>query len=392
MKRIPCTVGILTFNSAKTLSRALESIRDFDDIIICDGGSTDSTLTIAQEFGAQVIPQDARYKNPDGTLKDYGGARNQCLDAAKHDWFLYIDSDETISDELCEDIRRIVTASGEILVYRVPIGIMMDGRYLQYSSNYPGYQCRFFNRRSGARFIKEVHERISFDTNRVSVGTLTHPWYVHTTRDYWEHYLTETGSYRPIEIARSCAEPFSLKGYFYYTLWWHLRASFATSFKALRNYLLHGFKNAVPVRGELGRAVVPLIIIWKVTVCRFGRVLKFLTTGGIGLTVNLSVFHIFVTLGVPYLMGSIVALVIAMLVSFILQKYWTFEERTFGRTHRQFIQYALLALFNLGINTLIVYLSVEHLHVHYLIAQTIGAGMVAFTSYFTYKFYIFAKE
>ncbi len=391
MSRIPCTVGILTFNSVATLPRALESVREFEDIVVCDGGSTDGTVEVAKQFGARIIPQAPQYKNPDGTLKDYGGVRNQCLDTAKYDWFLYIDSDETISEGLREDIQRIVTEPQSHLVYRVPIGIMMDGRYLKYSSNYPGYQHRFFNRKSGARFVKSVHERISFDEDRVSVGTLTNPWYVHTTREYWHHYLAETNNYRPLEIARSCAEPFSLKGYFYYTLWWHFRAALAVLLKASRNYLLHGFEDSVPIRGELGRFAAPLIIIWKVTVCRVNnsRILKFLITGGIGLTVNLGTYHTLYVLGVPYLQGSIVALFIAIIVGFILQKYWTFDDRGSSRTSVQFMQYAAVALMNLVFNTAIVYALVDLAHVHYLIAQTIGAGLVAIASFFIYKKYVF---
>lgn len=265
------SVGILTFNNESTIRRALESVHEFDDILICDGGSTDATLAIAKEFGAHVIPQDAQFKNPDGTLRDYGGVRNQCLAAAKYDWFLYIDSDESISPELAEDIRHIVAGADEALVYRVPIGITMDGRYLKYSSNYPGYQYRFFNRKSGAHFTKPVHERIEFDEKTVQIGTLVHPWYVHTTHDYWDHYLAETAGYRPIEIAQACAGPFSFRGYFVYTVWWHFRASLAILYKAIRNYLLHGFKHSVPVRGEVGRAAAPLLTIWQVTACRLSK-------------------------------------------------------------------------------------------------------------------------
>ncbi|HEX8993725.1 MAG TPA: glycosyltransferase [Candidatus Paceibacterota bacterium] len=277
MNKIPATVGILTFNNEDTLRRTLESVREFDDVVICDGGSHDKTLDIAREYGARVIAQDTKYKNADGSLADYGGVRQRCLEAAKHDWFLYIDSDETISDGLCDDIRLIAskeTTADSTLVYKVPIGIMMDGRYLKYSSNYPGYQYRFFNRKSGARFVKPVHERIVFDDAHVKIGVLAHPWYIYTTREYWRHYVRETGGYRPIEVARSCDEPFTFKGYFYHTLWWHLRASGAVIIKAARNYLLHGFKDAVPVCGELGRAAAPLITVWKVTVCRMRKALR----------------------------------------------------------------------------------------------------------------------
>lgn len=267
---IQASVGILTFNSGATLRRALESVKEFDDIVICDGGSTDNTLAIAQEFRATIIHQDPQYKNPDNTLCNYSGVRNQLLDAAKHDWFLYIDSDETISDGLREEIRKAVTEPTSALVYRVPIGILMDGRYIKHSSNYPGYQTRFFNKRSGARFVRPVHERIEFPT-KVSVGIFKHPWYVHTTRDFWRNYArTRSNKYRTREIEDACAQPF--KAYILHTVLWHIRVSLVVLLKCAWIYLRHGTQDAVPMRGEFGRALVPLIHIWRVTHHRlFGR-------------------------------------------------------------------------------------------------------------------------
>ena len=40
-EKINCSVGILTFNSEETLLKCLESVSDFSEIIICDGGNTD---------------------------------------------------------------------------------------------------------------------------------------------------------------------------------------------------------------------------------------------------------------------------------------------------------------------------------------------------------------
>ena len=122
------------------------------------------------------------------------------------------------------------------------------------------------------------------------------------------------------------------------------------------------------------------------------RILRFGIAGLLGISVNLGVFHMLVVLGMPYLMGSIVAFFIAMLVGFALQKYWTFEEHTHERARKQLMLYSMLALCNLGVNTLIVYLLVEYVSAHYLIAQTIGAGSVALTSYFIYRRYIFPKR
>ena len=119
------------------------------------------------------------------------------------------------------------------------------------------------------------------------------------------------------------------------------------------------------------------------------RVLKFLISGAIGLGVNLGMFHMLYMLGIPYLAGSAAAFLVAMIVGFILQKYWTFEDRAPERMHAQFALYAMLALANLAVNTLLVYLLVEHAGVHYLVAQTVGAGSVALVSYFAYRLYIF---
>jgi glycosyltransferase involved in cell wall biosynthesis len=177
MEKIPCTVGILTFNSGKTLERALESVKDFADILVCDGGSTDETLAIASHYGARVIRQNPAFQNSGGALTDYAGVRNQCLDSAQFDWFFYIDSDEEATTELVENIRATVAESAPAhLVYNISPRILLKGRRIEYSSNYPGWQKRFFNRKTGARFRKAVHERIDYDEQAYPVGTLRGHW------------------------------------------------------------------------------------------------------------------------------------------------------------------------------------------------------------------------
>lgn len=269
MSRIACSVGILTRNSGRTLRRALESVRDFSDVFICDGGSTDDTRRIAEEFGCRIVEQNSQFQNTDGTLSDYGGVRNQCLDTAQEGWFLYIDSDETISEGLREEIRRAVSLVEGPLVYRVPVGIILDGRYIQYSSNYPGYQTRFFHKDSGARFVKLVHEKISYDVAKIETGTLSSPWYIHTSQADWRHYVRENAKYRNMEVALYCNEP--LSSFIRSTLWRNLRASIGVLLRSIRNYALHGFKKTLPVRGEVGRALSPLIFIVEVLYCKLRR-------------------------------------------------------------------------------------------------------------------------
>ena len=58
--KIKCSIGILTLNCEDTLARCLENLRDFDEIIVCDGNSTDKTIGIAknsaQKLSSNMIP------------------------------------------------------------------------------------------------------------------------------------------------------------------------------------------------------------------------------------------------------------------------------------------------------------------------------------------------
>ena len=56
-KKIPCSVQVLTLNSAKTLAKCLASIKDFAEIIVLDGNSVDSTLAIAKQYTDKIYPQ-----------------------------------------------------------------------------------------------------------------------------------------------------------------------------------------------------------------------------------------------------------------------------------------------------------------------------------------------
>ena len=44
------SVVINTYNAEKHLCKVLNSVKGFDEILICDMQSTDSTLDIAREF------------------------------------------------------------------------------------------------------------------------------------------------------------------------------------------------------------------------------------------------------------------------------------------------------------------------------------------------------
>ncbi len=180
--KIRCSVGILTFNSAKTLRRALESVKDFSDIIISDGGSTDETLAIASAYGATVIEQIAKTKpgpEPRHPITDFAAERNQMLKATKERWFLWIDSDEYLSPQLRDEIATAVTLTEGFHGYNLPMVLQDQSGAISYQLPEAIYQVRLINLAVGGSFFRAIHERFLFDHNlRPKIGTLSGAWYV----------------------------------------------------------------------------------------------------------------------------------------------------------------------------------------------------------------------
>ncbi len=177
MKKIPCSVEILTFNNEKTIRRTLESVKDFDEIVIVDGGSTDGTLAIAREYGCAIISQDMACKNEDGTIKDFAAARNQGLARARNVWFLFVDSDEYMGAGVVREIGDVARGNATPAGYFVPRKYVFDGRMIECALAYPSFQMRLFHKDAAEKFIKEVHERIKLK-NGTETRRLAKPMFV----------------------------------------------------------------------------------------------------------------------------------------------------------------------------------------------------------------------
>lgn len=77
-------------NEARCIARCLDSVRPYvDAMVVLDTGSTDDSVAIARQCGAQVHHLDW----PD----DFAAARNHVLALADADWNLVIDADEWIA-------------------------------------------------------------------------------------------------------------------------------------------------------------------------------------------------------------------------------------------------------------------------------------------------------
>ncbi len=116
------------------------------------------------------------------------------------------------------------------------------------------------------------------------------------------------------------------------------------------------------------------------------RVISFLIAGGIGaVTIILSLYIFTEIVGLWYLLSATLSFILASLVSFFLQKLWTFKDTSTDRFYSQLTLYFILAVINLAINDAIIYILVEYTNTWYIFAQICASAIIAIWSFFLYK-------
>ena len=119
---------------------------------------------------------------------------------------------------------------------------------------------------------------------------------------------------------------------------------------------------------------------------------KFVISGGSAAVVNLGAAYVLTDwLGFWYLTASVISFILSLVVSFSLQKFWTFRDHVLDHWHKQFLLYLIMAVANLAVNTWLVFIEVEWLNLWYLTAQFITGAFIGLYTFFLYR-YLFNRE
>lgn len=138
-------------NEARCLEKCLARLKDMvDEIYITDTGSTDSTVEIAQKFGAHI--SHYTWKN------DFADARNYSLSQSPCDWNLVVDADEYLVEGTRKDLEAFLQCKDQIGAFQ------RNDTYVEYSSDEGDelgvtytYTARLLPR--GIRFTGKIHEQ-----------------------------------------------------------------------------------------------------------------------------------------------------------------------------------------------------------------------------------------
>jgi len=99
------SVSMIVKNEEVLLGKCLESVKDADEIVIVDTGSTDSTGEIARKYTSKYIVGEYTWND------NFAEARNFSLSKCTGDWVLTIDADEYLEPCGIQKIREAIRKS-----------------------------------------------------------------------------------------------------------------------------------------------------------------------------------------------------------------------------------------------------------------------------------------
>lgn len=193
------SVIILTKNEAPDLPRCLAALRWCDDVHLVDSGSSDGTVEIARQWGAQI------YEHP---FTSFGDQRNWSLDhcSVKHSWILFLDADEVANAEFVAAMKQAVAAAPEASAgFYCCWKMIYDGRWLKRCDSFPKWQFRLL-RKGRARFTDFGHGQKEAEVNG-ALDYLPVPYDHHALSKGIGLWLERHNRYAALEAAARLAAP-----------------------------------------------------------------------------------------------------------------------------------------------------------------------------------------
>ena len=194
--KIPLSVAIVTKNEAYNIGDALESVEDFDDIIVVDAFSGDRTVEICKKYTDRVY----QHQWPGFSLQ-----KQRAVDYAKNDWVMILDADERVTPELKAEMMKEIDGGAYSGLY-VPRKNFFLGKWICHSGWWPDHTLRIFRKDSAHVEPREVHEKV------LVIGAtkhLKHPM-LHYTYRTLSDYMKKMETYSTLaaqEIVRQKGRP-----------------------------------------------------------------------------------------------------------------------------------------------------------------------------------------
>lgn len=186
------SIIILTKNEQKNIEAAvLNSKQCTDKVIVVDSGSTDETVILAEQAGAEVL-----FRAWDN---DFAAQRNFALDKIETEWVLYLDADERLNTQLIASIKEAVESAKLNKQYTIKRYSHAFGQQFRHGVLRPDRVARLFPSKA-VSWEGKVHER---PVCTLKKGEL--PGHIeHYTYESWQQYFQKFNQYTSLWAEGAC--------------------------------------------------------------------------------------------------------------------------------------------------------------------------------------------
>jgi len=149
-KQADISLCMIVRNEERVLGACLDSVTGaFTQTIVVDTGSTDRTVEIAREHGAEIYEMVW----PDS----FSAARNESLKYAKGRWVFWLDADDTMALSSVEAIlEAAVNAAEDVSAFVIPVQFVEGGEAVGTRVDH----VKLFRNLSGVSFEGRIHEQV----------------------------------------------------------------------------------------------------------------------------------------------------------------------------------------------------------------------------------------
>ena len=193
---VPVSCVVLTLNEEVNLPTALRSLARAEQIVVVDSGSTDRTTSVSVALGAEVLENE---------WPGYAEQRNWALlhPSIRHDWVLFIDADEEISQDGWSEINAFMISPGEHRAATFRRSVHMFGKELRHGGFNTARVTRLLHRRYCRFLERPVHEHAMVDGR---IRQMTVP-IVHNDRKPFAAWLDRHNRYSSLEAEARLRPP-----------------------------------------------------------------------------------------------------------------------------------------------------------------------------------------
>ena len=204
------SVVINTYNAELHLAKVLESVKDFDEVVVCDMESTDHTVEIARQYGCKIVTF------PKANHKSAEPARTFAIQSASNKWVFVVDADEVITPELRQTLYAQIARKDCPEGLYIPRKNMFMGMFVR--DFHYDYQLRFFIR-EGTEWPPYVHTFPKVQGRVEKLKSANNACMLHLMDETMHEYMAKMNQYTDNEVEKKRQKGYGVGALLWRPLW-----------------------------------------------------------------------------------------------------------------------------------------------------------------------------